>query len=91
MLKKEAASEVVEAIREVRVGRKYVSPKLIDPLIADYAQCLQRLADGDEPFCLTVREREVLQLIAEGKTTTQIADQLNVTDKTVGNHRQNLM
>ena len=90
VLKKEAACEVVEAIREVLAGRKYVSPKLIDPLIADYAQRLQRLADRDEPFLLTAREREVLQLIAEGKTTVQIAGQLNVTDKTVGNHRQNL-
>ena len=87
VLKKAAAYELVEAIREARAGRKYVSPKLIDPLIADYAQ---RLADGAEPPVLTAREREVLQLIAEGKMTTQIADQLSVTEKTVGNHRQNL-
>ena len=87
VLKKAAACEVVEAIREVQAGRKYVSPKLIDPFITDYAQ---RLADGAEPPRLTVREREVLQLIAEGKSTAQIAAQLNVTDKTVGNHRQNL-
>ena len=90
VLKKEAACEVMEAIREVLAGRKYVSPKLINPLIADYVQRLQRLADGDEPSLLTDREREVLQLIAEGKTTEQIAGQLNVTGKTVGNHRQNL-
>lgn len=87
VLKKAAACEVVEAIRQVLAGRKYVSLELMDPLITDYAQ---RLADGDEPPCLTAREREVLQLIAEGKTTTQIADQLSVSEKTVGNHRQNL-
>ncbi len=84
---KTVAREVVEAIREVQAGRKYVSPQLVDPLIADYAQ---HLAEGAEPPCLTAREREVLQLIAEGKSTTQIAGQLNMSEKTVGNHRQNL-
>ena len=64
VLKKAAACEIVEAVREVQAGRKHVSPQLIDPLIADYAQ---RLAEGAEPPCLTAREREVLQLIAEGK------------------------
>ena len=84
---KAVAHELVEAIREVRAGRKYVSPQLVDSLVTDYAQ---RLADGAEPPLLTAREREVLQLIAEGKTSAQIAAQLNVVDKTVGNHRQNL-
>ena len=64
VLKKEAVCELVEALREVRSGRKYVCPKLIDPLIADYAQYL---ADGGKPPLLTPREREVLQLIAEGE------------------------
>ena len=85
---KTVAHEVVEAIREVLAGRKYVSPKLMDPLIVDYAQ---RLADGAEPPSLSSREREILQLIAEGKATKQIADQLNVTSATVGNHRQNIL
>ena len=87
VLKEAATCEVVEAIRKVLAGRKYVSPQLMAPLITDYAQ---RLTDGAEPPILTAREREVLQLIAEGKTTTQIADQLSVSEKTVGNHRQNL-
>ena len=87
VLKEVAACEVVEAIREVLAGRKYVSPQLMASLITDYAQ---RLADGDESSRLTPREREVLQLIAEGKTSAQIADQLSVSEKTVGNHRQNL-
>ena len=87
VLKEAASCELMEAIREVLAGRKYVSPQLMGPLIADYAQ---RLAEGAEPPVLATREREVLQLIAEGKTTAQIADQLNVTGKTVGNHRQNL-
>ena len=88
VLKKAAACEIVEAVREVQAGRRYVSPQLIDPLIADYAQ---RLAEGAESPRLTAREREVLQLIAEGKTTPQIADRLMVSERTVGNHRQNLM
>ena len=88
VLKEAAACEVVEAIREVQAGRRYVSPQLVDSLVTDYAQ---RLADGAEPPFLTAREREVLQLIAEGKTSAQIAGQLNVSEGTVGNHRQNLM
>lgn len=87
VLKKAAACDIVAAVREVQAGRKYVSPQLMDPLIADYAQ---RLAEGAEPPDLTGREREVLQLIAEGKTSAQIADQLSMTEKTAGNHRQNI-
>ena len=88
VLKAEPDRELVKAIREVQAGRKYVSPKLINPLIADYAQ---RLADGAEPSLLTTREREVLQFIAEGKTSVQIAGLFGVSEATVGNHRQNLM
>ena len=88
VLKAEPDRELAKAIWEVQAGRKYVSPKLINPLIADYAQ---RLADGAEPSLLTTREREVLQLIAEGKTSVQIAGLFGVSEATVGNHSQNLM
>jgi len=79
VLKGAASCEVMEAIREALAGRKYVSPQLMDPLITDYAPRL------------LAREREVLQLIAEGKTNPQIAGLLVVSESTVRNHRQNLM
>ena len=87
VLKKAAACEVVEAIREMGADRKYVSAQLMAPLITDYAQYL---ADEGQPSLLTDREREVVQLIAEGKTTKQIAYQLNVSLNTVNSHGQKL-
>jgi len=74
---------MVKAIRQVRV-----SQQLISPLMADY---LNRFAKEAEPSLLSPREREVLQLIAEGKTSPQIAYLLVVSESTVRNHRQNLM
>ena len=87
VLKKAAACEVVEAIREMGADRKYVSAQLMAPLITDYAQYL---ADEGRPPLLTDREREVVQLIAEGKTTKQIAYQLNVSLNTVNTHGRRL-
>jgi len=87
VLKKAAACEVVEAIREMGADRKYVSAQLMAPLITDYAQYL---ADEGQPSLLTDREREVVQLIAEGKTTKQIAYQLNVSLNTVNTHGRRL-
>ena len=87
VLKKAAACEVVEAIREMGADRKYVSAQLMAPLITDYAQYL---ADEGQPSLLTDREREVVQLIAEGKTTKQIAYQLNVSFNTVNSHGRKL-
>ena len=88
LLKTEAARDLVQAIRTVRAGRRYVSPQLIEPSVEDY---VQRLIDEGEPPVLTRREREVVRLIAEGKTNRQIGDELNVSEKTVDNHRQHIM
>lgn len=88
LLKTESDRELVEAIQEVQAGRKYIGPKLVDPLVDSY---VQNLVNGIESPLLTAREREVLQLVAEGKTTQQIAHLLGVSQKTVGSHRQHLM
>ena len=88
LLKTEAARDLVQAIRTVRAGGRYVSPQLIDPSVEDYLQ--QLIDEGEQPI-LTPREREVLRLIAEGKTNRQIGDELNVSEKTVDNHRQHIM
>ena len=63
VLKEAASCEMMEAIREVLAGRKYVSPQLMNPLIADYAQ---RLPEGGRAPVLTAREREVLPRDAPG-------------------------
>lgn len=88
LLTKESDRELVEAIREVRAGRKYIGPQLVDPFVDDYVQNLVNCVESPR---LTSREREVLQLVAEGKTTPQIAELFGVSKKTVGTHRQHLM
>ncbi len=88
LLKTEAAYNLVQAIRTVRAGGRYVSPELIDPGVEDFVQ--QPIDEGEQPV-LTPREREVLRLIAEGKKNRQIAGELYVSEKTVDNHRQHIM
>ena len=90
LLKTSAGRELMEAIQDVQAGQKYVSPKVAGAVIDDYVQRLDA-QDADEDPILTPREREVLQLIVEGKTTPQIASQLNVSEKTIGTHRQHIM
>jgi DNA-binding NarL/FixJ family response regulator len=82
--------ELVEAIRTVMQGESYLSPAVADGLVRDY---LQRVATSDEtePALLTVREREVLQLVSEGYRTKDIADALGLSVKTIETHRKALM
>ena len=90
LLKDASFEEVAEAVRVVMNNQRYISPAIgADAL----KECLDRLA-GNQPAdapSLTPKEREVLQLLAEGKTNKEIADYLNVSIKTVDNHRQRIM
>lgn len=90
LLKDCAFEELVSAIRAVVIGQTYMSPGITGPVIQDY---LRRLSDPDHSAAslLTPREREVLQLLAEGQTTKQMAGRLNVSVKTVETHRRRLM
>jgi len=87
LMKDCAFEELRRAILEVLSGNIYLSPALITTVIRDN---IHSSTDG-EVMSLTAREREVLQLIAEGKTTKEIASQLGVSTKTVETHRQRLM
>lgn len=91
LLKDCAFDEVVEAIRTVSQGRAYLSPDISEVMLDDYVDRLGE--DGDESAfsVLTDRQREVLQLLAEGQTTRQIAQELDVSVKTIESHRQNIM
>jgi DNA-binding NarL/FixJ family response regulator len=90
MLKDAAFDELAAAIRAVSKGAIYLSPQITDVVVDDYAK---RIVDGDQSVfsMLSDREREVLQLIAEGQTTKQIATHLHVSVKTIETHRQKIM
>jgi DNA-binding NarL/FixJ family response regulator len=90
LLKDSAFEELVSAIHAVIAKQHYLSQKITDVVVQEYLQNLPR----NEPTVFTVltaREREVLQLIAEGKSTKQIASVLNVSVKTIETHRQQIM
>ena len=86
VLKKQAAADLVRAIRDVAAGRVYLSPGIS----AAVADAIRTGASPPEER-LTPRERQVLQLVAEGKTTKEIAAVLQVSVKTVDAHRTHLM
>ncbi|MGH2444359.1 MAG: response regulator [Chloroflexota bacterium] len=90
VLKRSAGTELVTAVRAAARGESYFSPSLATMMLDVYRM---RLAEQgqDELSLLTEREREVLQLIAEGKTNQQIAEQLFLSIKTVQTHRSHLM
>jgi len=91
-LQKDCASEeVVEAIRTVMAGEIYLSPSAQGTVIKDYLRRL-RMKEPDTPAPqLTPREREVLQLLAEGNATKEVAARLGVSVKTAESHRSQIM
>ena len=90
MLKDCAAEELILAIRTVVSGRTYVSPGIAGVIVKDYVHHLSGEKTTDAP-ALTAREREVLQLVAEGRSTAEIAERMHVSVKTVETHRKRLM
>jgi len=90
VLKECTFDELVEAIRTVVDGGVYLSPKIAGVVVSDYVQRLFRIAESPLE-ALTERERQVLQLIGEGKNTKQIALQLHVSTKTIEANRHKIM
>lgn len=90
VLKRAAAGELVSAIRAVAHGDAVLSPAITRMVIDDYLKSEKSPIDEDTDR-LTPREREILQLIAEGHTSREIARMLNLAVKTVQAHRTSLM
>ena len=87
LLKRSAASELLTAIREVMLGRTYITSLLSDGLADSMPQAGERSMHED----LTPRQREVLQLIAEGRSMKEVASVLNLTPRTVAFHKYRMM
>jgi two-component system, NarL family, response regulator NreC len=86
VLKSQSVSDVVQAIRDVTRGKLYVSPAISEVVVSAYRGQTRLPAE-----LLTTREREVLQLVAEGKSTKKIAEILGIAQKTAESHRSHLM
>lgn len=88
LLKDSAGAEVVDAVRVVHAGRRYLSPKIASTVIDDYISERQRASPLDS---LSRRERQILQLVAEGKSSAEAAAMLFLSPKTVDTYRSRMM
>ena len=93
VLKQSVSSELLQAIREVVKGNTFVSPTIAQGLIDRAVNPPQESMEGREDFAtpLSSRQREVLQLLAEGRSNKEIASILNVTIKTVEFHKTRII
>ncbi len=90
VLKESQASDLVKAVREVAAGRRYLSLPLSERSLEVYTRKMK--SAPDDPYeLLTTREREVLQMVAEGRTSAEIANRLFISPRTAEGHRANLM
>ena len=91
VLKESAGIEVVNAIRVVHEGHRYLSEKILDSVIDDYLHRRDTVG-ADSPLArLSLREREILQLVVEGKSSIEAAKIIGLSPKTVETHRSRLM
>ncbi len=91
LLKESASSDLVEAIRAVKEGWTYLHPAISVKVVSEYLKGPDPRTRTGPSDALTPREREVLQLIAEGHTNKEIASQLTLSVKTVEAHRTRIM
>ena len=91
LLKDSAEQDLVRAIQAVSQGKPFFSPAITQTMLEDYMRYLQQRNLQDSYEILTDREKEVLQLLAEGKSNKEVATVLNVSLYTVETHRTHLM
>jgi two-component system, NarL family, response regulator NreC len=91
LLKDSAEPDIVRAVHAVAAGKTFFSPAIAHTLLEDYMRRLQQEGLQDRYDLLTDREREVLQLLAEGRSNKEVAGILNLSVHTVDTHRSNFM
>lgn len=91
LLKDSAEADLAHAILAVREGKSFFSPAVSQVLLEDYLRKLRKSGAEDSYELLSPREREILQLVAEGKSSKEVANLLNLSVYTVETHRANLM
>ena len=91
LLKDSLRSDVIEAVRSVSQGRSFLTRKVSRMLQEDYIRLMEQRGLEDSYDLLTDREREILQLVAEGKTNKEVATLLNISITTVETHRTHIL
>jgi two-component system response regulator NreC len=91
LLKDSAEADLIRAVRAVREGKSFFSPKVSRTLLEDYVRQLRQKGSEDTYDLLSSREREILQLIAEGKTNKEIANIIKLSLHTVETHRTHIL
>lgn len=91
LLKDSAAADLISAVDAVSQGKSFFSPKVSRILAEDYVRILKQKGAVDSYDLLTSREREILQLLAEGKSNKEVAAALNISPYTVETHRSHIL
>jgi two-component system, NarL family, response regulator NreC len=91
LLKDSGAADLISAIQAVSQNKSFFSPKVSRILAEDYVRVLKQKGAVDSYDLLTSREREILQLVAEGKANKEVATDLNISPYTVETHRSHIM
>ena len=91
LLKDSAEGDILPAVQTVAEGRPYFSPVIASTLLDEYLQTMKKNKVRDSYDLLSEREKEVLQLLAEGKSNKEVASLLNLSPYTIESHRTSLM
>jgi DNA-binding NarL/FixJ family response regulator len=91
LLKSATDEDLIPAVRAVAAGKPFFSPAVAEVLVEDYVRTLEQRGLTDSHYLLTDREKEVLQLLAEGRSNKEVATLLALSLSTVETHRANLM
>jgi DNA-binding NarL/FixJ family response regulator len=91
VLKDAAFTELLAGIESVMAGKRYLSPPLTELVMDDYVRRANGQSTGTELDKLSAREREILQLVAEGRSSAQVANMIHISVRTVDTHRYNVM